>query len=221
MILLNDVKKSYRNGKEKHGVLNGVNLTIKEGEMVAVMGRSGVGKSTLLYILAGLEKPSDGSFVFNDLNIGNLSSSEAANWRKRHVGFVLQNHALIEEKTVFENMALPLRYSSKSKIEIVERVAYLLKELGLENQGDKYPHQLSGGQSQRVAIGRALANNPDLILADEPTGSLDEETEATILNIFKKVNKQGKTFILVTHDESVAKVCDRTVKMKDGRIIEI
>lgn len=220
MILLQDIVKTYNTGRGNESVLKGVTLSVNKGEMIAVMGRSGAGKSTLLYLLSGLEKPTGGSYVYNHLHIDQLSSGEAARWRRDHVGFILQNHALIEEKTVFENIMLPLQYSGKSKSEINSRVRQLLTELGLDKLSGKFPSQLSGGQAQRVAIGRALANNPELILADEPTGSLDEETEASILTIFKKINQQGKTFILVTHDESVAKICDRTVVVSGGRVID-
>lgn len=219
MIELKAIKKSFKSGSDTMEVLKGVDLSIKKGEMIAIMGRSGVGKSTLLYILAGLEKPSSGSFCFNNLYIDKLTSKEASHWRKNHVGFILQNNTLIEEKTVFENIALPLRYSGKDKSEIKNRVYSLIDELKLNGLAEKYPSKLSGGQAQRVGIGRALANNPDLILADEPTGSLDEETEKVILNIFKRINQQGKTFILVTHDETVGSVCDRILRLKDGRLV--
>lgn len=186
--------------------------------MLAIMGRSGAGKSTLLHILAGLEKPNGGSYYFQDKDITQLSYKELALFRKNNIGFILQNHALIEDKNIFDNVALPLLYGKASKKEIYSKVLKILQEMGLEDKVDQYPSELSGGEAQRIAIARALINDPDLILADEPTGSLDEETEQTILNLFTQLNRIGKTFILVTHDETVANVCNRVIRLKDGYI---
>ncbi|AAT59552.1 MULTISPECIES: ABC transporter ATP-binding protein [Bacillus cereus group] len=218
MIRLVDLEKTYKAKMKEHTVLNKVNLTVEKGEMLAIMGRSGVGKSTLLHILAGLEKETSGKYYFQDKDITKLSYRELAVFRKNNIGFILQNHALIEEKNIFDNIALPLLYGGNSKKEIRSKVLTIMQELGLEDKTNQYPSELSGGESQRVAIARALINDPDVILADEPTGSLDEDTEQIILNLFKQINKLGKTFILVTHDETVAHICNRVIKIKDGDI---
>ncbi|MFD1737526.1 ABC transporter ATP-binding protein [Bacillus salitolerans] len=219
MIKLENLEKYYISKNIKMNVLKGINLSINEGEMVAIMGRSGVGKSTLLNILAGLEKASNGKYFFYNQDISNHKYTELAAFRRKNVGFILQNHALIDEKNIFENVALPLLYEKKSKREIQEKVVSMLTQLGLLEKASQYPRQLSGGQSQRVAIGRALINDPKLILADEPTGSLDEETEQVILNLFEEINRAGKTFILVTHDEAVANKCNRIIALKDGTLV--
>ncbi len=216
MIKLTELKKSYHKKNVRQDILKGINLTVEEGELVAVKGRSGAGKSTLLYILGGLEQPTSGSYHFYNSNITNFNQKELAAWRKENIGFILQNFTLIEEKNVFDNVALPLLYANKSKGEIESKVISLLEQLELEDKAYQYPRELSGGQAQRVAIARALINEPKLILADEPTGSLDEETEKVILNIFKKINQEGKTFILVTHDETVSSICERVIEIKNG-----
>ncbi|PFU79033.1 peptide ABC transporter ATP-binding protein [Bacillus cereus] len=218
MIKLINLEKTYTVGKKQHYVLRGIDLIVERGEMLAVMGRSGAGKSTLLHILAGLEKTNSGSYYFQEKNITNLNYKELALFRKNNIGFILQNHALIEDKNIFDNVALPLLYGKASKSEIRSKVLKILQELGLEDKIDQYPSELSGGEAQRIAIARALINDPDLILADEPTGSLDEDTERTILNLFTQLNRLGKTFILVTHDETVANICNRVIRLKDGDI---
>ncbi|KLA31131.1 ABC transporter ATP-binding protein [Bacillus cereus] len=218
MIKIINLEKNYRLGKKTQYVIQGIDLIVEQGEMLAIMGRSGAGKSTLLHILAGLEKPNSGSYYFQDKDITQLSYKELALFRKNNIGFILQNHALIEDKNIFDNVALPLLYGNASKKEIHSKVLKILQEMGLEDKVDQFPSELSGGEAQRIAIARALINDPDLILADEPTGSLDEETEQTILNLFTQLNRKGKTFILVTHDETVANVCNRVIRLKDGYI---
>ncbi|EJV74378.1 ABC transporter ATP-binding protein [Bacillus cereus] len=218
MIKLINLEKSYKLGKKEQYVLQGIDLVVESGEMLAIMGRSGAGKSTLLHILAGLEKPSNGCYYFQEKDITQLNYKELALFRKNNIGFILQNHALIEDKNIFDNVALPLIYGRVSKEEIRSKVLKILQELGLEDKIDQYPSELSGGEAQRIAIARALINDPDLVLADEPTGSLDEDTEQTILDLFTQLNRLGKTFILVTHDETVANICNRVIRLKDGYI---
>ncbi|OUB63547.1 ABC transporter ATP-binding protein [Bacillus thuringiensis] len=220
MIKLEKIQKNYSTGNRTENVLKEINLTIEKGEMLAITGRSGTGKSTLLHILGGMELPTNGKYYFSGKEVASFNYKELASWRKENIGFILQNYVLIEEKNIFDNVALPLLYAKKSKGEIKSKVFSLLEQLGLEDKAYQYPHELSGGQAQRVAIARALVNDPELILADEPTGSLDTETEKNILNIFKKINDEGKTFILVTHDETVSSMCNRTVKIIDGYISE-
>lgn len=221
MIELVNLYKSYAKGKINQVILNGINLKVVEGEKIAIMGRSGTGKSTLLHILAGMEKVTNGKYLFKGRDTSELSYKKLALWRKNNIGFILQNHVLIEEKNIFDNVALPLLYANKTKSEINAKVMPLLNELGIAEKAKHYPYELSGGQSQRVAIARALINNPNLILADEPTGSLDEETEQVVLKLFNKINTQGKTIILVTHDGAVARTCNRIISMKEGQLEEV
>lgn len=221
ILLLNliNLSKSYADGNKSKQILKGVDLTVESGEMVAIMGRSGAGKSTILHIIAGLEKVDGGEIWFQGSNLTNLNYKQLAQFRKNNIGFILQNYVLIDEKNVFDNVALPLVYSKKTKKEIKTTVFHLLEKLELNEYMYKFPKELSGGQAQRVAIARALINDPTLILADEPTGSLDEETESIILDIFSKINKEGRTLIIVTHDQSVAQKCSRIITLKDGQLV--
>lgn len=220
MIDLMDITKKFTDKTGTKEVLKGVNLHIEKGEMIAVMGRSGVGKSSLLHILAGLEKATSGNYLFEQQKIDGLNTKQVALWRKDNIGFILQNYALIDEKNIFDNIALPLLYSGKSKKEITIMVVSLMQKLGIVEKLNNFPKQLSGGQAQRVAIARALINKPKLIIADEPTGSLDEETEKDILEIFKAVNRQGNTIIMVTHDKEVAGICNRIFNLHNGILEE-
>lgn len=212
-----DLHKSYLVGTEEVKVLKGIDLEIEQGSMVAIMGRSGSGKSTLLNIISGLEK-GKGRYTFNDQNISDKSLNELAEFRRRHIGFVLQNCAMCDTKNVFDNVALPLRYGKHKETEIQNRVEQALEDMELTGIHHKTVGMLSGGELQRVAIARALIHNPEVILADEPTGSLDEQTEHTILSIFKQLYRKGKTIIIVTHDRQVADACEETYFIKDGKI---
>lgn len=220
MITMKNVQKTYSTNHGTLHVLKGIHLSIERGEMIAVMGRSGVGKSTLLHLLSGLERPTEGEIFIDHIRVDQLSKANAAKWRKQKIGYVLQKDALIEEFTVYENIALPLKYAYKTKQEIDERVKTLLEALNLTEKQHELPGKLSGGQSQRVAIARALANKPSIILADEPTGSLDAETEAEILSIFHDLHREGLTLVIVTHDQVVANQCGRTIEIVDGVISE-
>ncbi|MEA1005309.1 ABC transporter ATP-binding protein [Bacillus velezensis] len=219
MIELINIKKNYRDGSIEKEVLKNIKLEIENGEMLAVMGRSGTGKSTILHIMAGLERADCGHYIFKDSDITNLNTRQIGDFRKNNIGFILQNYVLIEEKNVFENVALPLIYSKKTKKEIKEKVFDLLGKLEILDCYSKFPKELSGGQVQRVAIARALINEPELILADEPTGSLDEKTEEIILDLFLKIKEKGKTLVIVTHDQTVADKCDRIVTLKNGVLV--
>lgn len=214
LLSLENITKSY---DKKSIVLNEFNLSVNTGEMVAIMGKSGSGKSTVLNIISGIESADSGRYIFKGNDMSKVSGDKMTVFRRENIGFVLQHFALIENNSVFKNIALPLYLKHESKNVIKGKVLELAKDLEIENKLDKKPKQLSGGEAQRVAIARAIINQPSLILADEPTGALDENTGLKIMQIFRKLHHKGHTFIIVTHDSSVAEMCDRTIKIKDGK----
>lgn len=219
LIVLHDIRKTYGKGQAALKALNGVSLAVAKGEMVAIMGRSGSGKSTLLNILGGLDGMSAGRYVFNGRELDFKRQNELAAFRNQYIGFIMQHFALIDEMTVYENVALPLRYRGLTPGRIEKKVMTMLGNLEISDKRHSYPGELSGGQCQRVAIARALINDPEVILADEPTGSLDGTTEKVILDIFRELNQAGKTIILVTHDPEVAALSRRIVRLHDGQIL--
>lgn len=201
-------------------VLKDVSFAVNEGEMVAVIGKSGSGKSTLLNSIGGLCTITSGDYYYKDEKISDYNTEKLAKFRNHNIGFVVQHFALISDMTVFHNIALPLQYGKQSRANIRKKVNDLCEQMEITEKMQAYPNQLSGGQCQRVAIARALACNPSLLLADEPTGSLDEETGQKILNIFKSLNKEeGITIIVVTHDAAIAGMCDRIMTLKDGKLV--
>lgn len=214
LLSLENITKSY---DKKSIVLNEFNLSVNTGEMVAIMGKSGSGKSTVLNIISGIESADSGRYIFKGNDMSKVSGDKMTVFRRENIGFVLQHFALIENNSVFKNIALPLYLKHESKNVIKGKLLELAKDLEIENKLDKKPKQLSGGEAQRVAIARAIINQPSLILADEPTGALDENTGLKIMQIFRKLHQKGHTFIIVTHDSSVAEMCDRTIKIKDGK----
>lgn len=214
LLSLENITKSY---DKKSIVLNEFNLSVNTGEMVAIMGKSGSGKSTVLNIISGIESADSGRYIFKGNDMSKVSGDKMTVFRRENIGFVLQHFALIENNSVFKNIALPLYLKHELKNVIKGKVLELAKDLEIENKLDKKPKQLSGGEAQRVAIARAIINQPSLILADEPTGALDENTGLKIMQIFRKLHQKGHTFIIVTHDSSVAEMCDRTIKIKDGK----
>ncbi|WP_420063194.1 ABC transporter ATP-binding protein [Leuconostoc lactis] len=218
MINLQSVKKKYRQGNEDYQVLFDVNLSIASGEFVAIMGPSGSGKSTLINIIGFLDQHFDGQYVFNDLEVSRLDRKQHAKLRNQSVGFVFQNFKLIMNQSVGENVGLPLLYTGMKRRDILKRVDDVLVRVGLPSSANKLPKNLSGGQQQRVAIARAIVAKPKFLVADEPTGALDSTTSAEIITLFKELNQEGTTIIMVTHDEQVAQEANRLITILDGRI---
>ena len=202
-------------------VLRGVNLEIKKGEVVSIVGPSGCGKSTLLHILGTLDKPDMGQIVINSKDLGELSGNSLAAFRNKHIGFVFQFHHLLPEFTALENVCIPGWLAGRGKVEVKTKAEELLKILGLAERNENKPNQLSGGEQQRVAVARALINNPDIVFADEPTGNLDSANAQELHQLFFDLRKQFKqTFLIVTHNEELSRLSDRVLHMKDGRIVE-
>lgn len=218
MIRLNNLHKTYPGAQPLH-VLKGINLEIKEGEMVAFMGASGSGKSTLLNILGILDVYDEGQYYLDGQLVQGLSENAAAEMRNRKIGFVFQSFNLIGYKTALENVALPLYYQGLGRAERMRRAAQYLEMVGLSDRGHHLPSELSGGQKQRVAIARALVGDPAIILADEPTGALDSQTTDEVMELLKDINKQGRTMIIVTHEQAVADQCSRIIYMRDGLVL--
>lgn len=220
MIKLKSIHKIYNKHKSnEYEALKGVSIEISVGEMVAIIGKSGAGKSTLLHILACIDSYEEGEFYFDDLLIKNLSEKKYARIRNEKIGIVMQDFALVDNFTSIDNVMLPLDFAKSKKQGKTDLALNSLKSVGMGEFAKKSVNQLSGGQKQRVAIARAIVNNPDIILADEPTGALDSKTAGEIINIFKELNSQGKTIIIVTHDLEVAKKCDRIIEIADGVIV--
>ncbi|MBO5037620.1 MAG: ABC transporter ATP-binding protein, partial [Clostridia bacterium] len=211
--------KTYGKGDGLVTALRPIDLEIKKGEMIAIMGKSGSGKSTLLNLLAGLDTPDSGEFIYNGSPINTKNQNKMAKFRRNDVGFVVQHFALIDEYSVQQNIGLPLRYGKLKGTSTKKRIKEIAERLEISEKLRKYPSQLSGGQAQRVAIARAIAHKPSILLADEPTGALDEETGKSIMNLFREINKEGTTVIVVTHDANVASFCQRTIRLHDGNII--
>lgn len=216
IIRLNEINKHYGKDQAKIYALKNISLSIEAGEMIAIVGKSGSGKSTLLNIIGGLDIPNSGQYLFEGKEISGLKPNALAEFRRQNIGFIVQHFALIDDMTIFDNVALPLRYNRLSSTKIKEVVKEILEKMEISDKMNLYPPQLSGGQCQRVAIARALACNPVVLLADEPTGALDEKTSLHILEIFKKLNEQGITIIIATHDKDIANSCKKIVQLNDG-----
>lgn len=218
IILLDRICKSFRDGEDELMVLKNVSLSINEGEMVAVMGRSGCGKTTLLNILGLLMRPDSGSYTMNGQIVDFSASKRLDDLRRNNLGIIVQNSALIERKTAAENIILPIKDLYKKK-QVYDRLDDILQKLGLDRQKHKYPAQLSGGEKQRVSIARAMINNPCIILADEPTGSLDYENAQNVMSILKDIKKKrGTTILLATHDPMIAEQCDYILRINYGEL---
>ena len=220
MINISSISKEYVMGDNKLLALNNVDVSIKEGEFVSIMGSSGSGKSTLMNIIGCLDVPSNGDYFFRENNISKFSSNKLAELRNKDIGFIFQNFNLLPRLNALENVILPLLYSGKSSKERTKLALLALENVGLKDRTHHRPNQLSGGQQQRVSIARAIAGTPKLILADEPTGALDSNTSLEIMKILNDLNKTGITIVLVTHEDDIAKYGSRIIKMKDGQIIE-
>ena len=219
MIEIADLRKVYIMGEEEVPALDGVSLSIGRGEYVAVIGPSGSGKSTLMNILGGLDRPTSGSYGFEGEDVGEFTDDELADFRRRRIGFVFQSFQLLPRLTALQNVELPMIYAGIGRSERRARATELLERVGLGSRMGHKPTQLSGGQQQRVAIARSLANRPDLLLADEPTGALDTHTGEEVLKLFEELNADGLTLAVVTHDPEVAEMAHRRVSFRDGHIV--
>jgi putative ABC transport system ATP-binding protein len=220
MLKISNLHKSYAIGDSSLHVLKGINLDIEDGEMVAIMGSSGSGKSTLLNIIGMLDEADSGDYILDGLPIKNLTEKKAAVYRNKFLGFIFQSFNLINYKNALENVALPLYYQGMKRRERQEKAMFHLEKVGLTDWAHHLPKELSGGQNQRVAIARALAANPKLLLADEPTGALDTGTSYEIMEFIQQLNDEGKTILIVTHEEDIANMCKRIVRLRDGVIME-
>ena len=220
MIKLNNVVKIYNRGKSNaFQALTDINIEIQDGELVAIIGTSGAGKSTLLHILACIDSYESGEYYIDDMLVKNCSEKKLAQIRNKKIGMIMQDFALVDDFSAIQNVMLPLDFS-KSKIkDKKEKCIEALKAVGMEKFAHNQSNKLSGGQKQRVAIARAIVNNPSIILADEPTGALDSKTSVEIMELFKSLNKKGRTVIIVTHDMKVANQCNRIIRIEDGKIV--
>ena len=220
MIQIKNLHKSYKMGSSSLHVLKGINFNVEEGELVAIMGSPGSGKSTLLNILGMLDSADDGEYILDQVPIKDLNETKAAKYRNKFLGFVFQSFNLINYKSALENVSLPLYYQRIPRKERQQLALEYLEKVGLKDWATHLPSELSGGQKQRVAIARALASRPKVLLADEPTGALDSKTSYEVMDLIQKINEEGKTILVVTHERDIAHMCKRIVQLKDGVIIE-
>lgn len=220
ILSMRNLVKRYRMGDEWQTVLRGIDLDVEKGEFVAVLGPSGSGKSTLMNIIGCLDTPTEGSYILHGRDVGGLDESDLAQVRSKEIGFIFQSFQLLSRQNALQNVELPLIYSGVSQRERTERARLMLERVGLSDKLYHYPNQLSGGQQQRVAIARALANNPTILLADEPTGALDQQTGRQVMNLFHDLNEEGNTIIMITHDIGIARHAKRIVRLLDGELSE-
>ena len=218
IISTKDIKKSYKVGPQNVHALKGINLSVEKGEFISIMGPSGSGKSTLMNIIGCLDTPSSGNYLLNNKQVSSLTDDELAKIRNDEIGFVFQSFHLLPRNSAFENVMLPLRYAGIKKDEAITLCNKALDQVGLSDRADHSPSELSGGQQQRVAIARALVNKPSILFADEPTGNLDSKTGNDVMALFKQLNSEGQTIILITHEESIAQQSNRIITIMDGLI---
>ena len=219
IITVDNINKTYKNGSLELQVLKNISFKVDKGEFLAIMGSSGSGKSTMMNILGCLDNQYEGRYILDGIDISKSTENELSEIRNKKIGFIFQSFNLLPRLTALENVELPLVYSSIPKEKRHKRANELLEMVGLKDRIHHRPNELSGGQRQRVAIARALVNNPSIILADEPTGNLDSKSEGEIIEILQKLNKMGKTIVIVTHEPSIGKIAERKIVFKDGEII--
>ncbi|MBQ7839155.1 MAG: ABC transporter ATP-binding protein [Lachnospiraceae bacterium] len=220
ILTMRGIEKEYIVGGEVSSVLKGIDLEVKKGEFLAILGPSGSGKSTLMNIIGCLDVPTRGEYQLSGLSIGSQDEQTLAHIRNREIGFIFQSFFLMQRQTALENVKMPLIYANMPEKQQNERAAEMLRLVGLEDKMNYYPNQLSGGQQQRVAIARAMSNNPTILLADEPTGALDQKTGRQVMELFHQLNDEGRTIIMITHDVHIAEHAKRIVKILDGNIGE-
>ena len=213
-----DLKKHYQTGTQTVKALNGIDLAVNKGEFISIMGPSGSGKTTLMNIIGCLDTPTEGTYNLNSKSVSQLDDDELAKIRNKEIGFVFQSFHLLPRSTALNNVMLPLKYAGCSESEAIKRSEDVLDKVGLIDRMNHSPSELSGGQQQRVAIARALVNNPSILFADEPTGNLDSKTGADVMNLFKELNNQGQTIILITHEDNIAAQSNRIITIMDGLI---
>ena len=220
ILTMKGIVKQYQVGEEISTVLKGIDLEVKEGEFLAVLGPSGSGKSTLMNIIGCLDVPTAGEYILDGRRIGSQDETTLAKIRNREIGFIFQSFFLMQRQTALQNVKLPLIYADVPEREQNERAEEMLRRVGLYERRNYYPNQLSGGQQQRVAIARAMCNNPTILLADEPTGALDQKTGRQVMELFHEINEEGRTIIMITHDAHIASHAKRIVRILDGNIGE-
>jgi len=218
MIETKNLTKEYQVGSQKVKALDGIDLNVDKGEFISIMGPSGSGKTTLMNIIGCLDSPSNGSYTLNNKSVSDLSENQLAKIRNKEIGFVFQSFHLLARNSALENVMLPLKYAGSDKKTAIIKSKESLDRVGLSDRYDHSPSELSGGQQQRVAIARALVNQPSILFADEPTGNLDSKTGDDVMNIFKQLNSNGQTIILITHEDSIAKQSNRIITIMDGLI---
>ena len=220
LLSVNNIKKIYSSKKSTNKIeaLKDISFTVNQGEFIAIMGESGSGKSTLLNIIASFDKPTSGSVILKQKDISQIKNNEMASFRRDHLGFVFQDFNLLDNFSLCDNIALPLVLASKKHQQIETAVNHVAEKLSITSLLDKYPYEVSGGQKQKAAVARALVNNPDIILADEPTGALDSKSTQELLSLFKKINSTGETILMVTHSIKAASCANRVLFIRDGQI---